>query len=207
MQTANPKTAQTIHGGNTHTTANKVKQPSLKATHTHGIASTSAAPAWAQLSFVKVKRHGDYYVCSDWLAVPNEAYADGWVTGYKAMAELMALTRTHRGAGMAHAVRSVMEAAMLELAKPVNNDTPDKRGAACAVMHCMAQFVMSVDMVSTGGNRCLPVKYWLQANIQETERNNALWAETKAKEKADWVQRMKAAKAAKKAARAVEVAA
>lgn len=155
---------------------------------------------------MKVKRQGDYYVCSDWLAVPNEAYGDGWVTGYKAMAELMALSRTSGGIGIEHAVRSVMEAAMLELAKPMSN-TPDKRGAANAVMHCMAQFVMSVDMAAIGGNRCLPVRRWLRSQIEATERNNALYAESLAKEKAAWVQRMKAAKAAKKAALKSEVAA
>jgi len=190
---------------------------STKAPKLAQVASTALdRPAWASLSFIKTKptRYGVDVL--DWLNVPAQTYGEGWITGLRVMDELMAhinACRTGGRYGAEHALQSVIAAACAELAKPMSTcgEGRDKRGAAQAVMHCLTRFMVSVDMVSTGGNRCLPVRQWLRHEIDYQTRMHAELAQEEAERKAAWAKRMQAARKAKKQAKAasqgVEVAA
>lgn len=227
MQTTIPKTARTLHGGNTPTTSNTaevrrvrtapgelsewqpVPQPvqrsapavvpvTVKPSKLAQVASTALnLPAWAGLSFIKTKQTRYGIECLDWLHVPAQTYSEGWVTGLRVMDELMALTKTHRNHGAEHALQSVIAAACTELEKPIAAGR-SKRGAAQAVIHCMGRFMVAVDMVFTQGNRCLPVRQWLRHEIDYQTRMNADLAQEEADKRAEFVQRMKDARAAKR---------
>ena len=150
MQTANPKTAQTTTGGNTHTTyqapevrrvrtapgqlsdwqeapqaAPAVVPVTVKPRKVAQVAASVAnRPAWADLTFIKTRytRYGTE--CLDWLAVPLQTYSEGWITGLRVMDELMAHVNATRASGQhygaEHALQSVIAAACAELTKPMS---------------------------------------------------------------------------------------
>lgn len=175
------------------------------------IASTAhALPSWAGLSFIQTRRTRYGLECTDWLAVPDQTHGEGWATGLKVVAELLAYAQTTRASvcgihhGIEYAVQEVMAAAGAVLATPEATHRAkggSKHGAAGAVLHCMARLVLSADMVNMGGNRCAPVAQWLRCEVQRQTQCNEQVAQIEARDRAAWAQKMQTARRAKQAAR------
>lgn len=199
MQTANPKTAQTFTAATLPTTAStrtpsaSTASPKPKHVYTPGIASTTEAPAWTQLSFVKIKRHRARYVCADWFAVPDQSYSEGNETGLKVMAELLAMAcdPTQPQGAKERAMRMVLEAATLEEAKPTTQ-APSKRGAAVAVLQTFGTMMVAA-------SQQLNVQRWIRGEIARGQALRAQIATEEAEDRAAFTQRMKLARAAKRA--------
>jgi hypothetical protein len=151
----------------------------------------------AELSFVKRKWCGrsKFHAVTDWLDVPLEEYGAGNITGYRVTAELMAWASKYpdfRG----HALQSTLGAAYAVLAQPHTFGKPSKRGAAVGIVNAMIGFLEFAAVNSKHGEYC-------ERHIAESQKHQARRSEQDAIEKAQFVERMKAARAAKRAAKAV----
>lgn len=200
-------------GGNTRisslmsATAPAVVPVSAKRPRRVQVASTThSAPAWVCLSFIETRTSRQGTHCVDWFAVPEQDYCAGWATGLQVVGELMSFAQRHPAPAL-HAVQSVMCAAALVAAKPITKHL-DKHGAAAAVLHCFTRFMLSADMVSAGGGRCLAIPQWLTLEAAQHTQFMAEAEREGARRKAEFVARMQAARRGKRqAARVLEVAA
>lgn len=118
--------------------------------------------------------------------VPAEDYHAGHVTGYHCAAEL--LEAIGRGYGPHIGVPHIIEAAIQARDEPCGK--PSRRGAGSA-------FMTIVGDALTFMARHSKHKEFMAAKIAEAERLRAGMAELKAKEKAAFVERMKAARRSK----------
>ena len=153
-------------------------------------------PAYASLSFVRggIGRFG--WTSTDLFAVPDEEHGDGWMTGLRAFQELQQFIQTQpqdpREIGLAHFVQWVLEEAF-KLCDTAKVGVKSKRGAACAFTHCAGRFLLSSLRADTGR--------YMAATIATNQTQRDLISAHDAKKRAAFVERMRAARAAKRVAR------
>lgn len=119
--------------------------------------------------------------------VPAEDYYAGSVTGYRCAAEL--LDALARGYGPHFVKQHVIKAALQASDEPYGK--PSRRGAGTAFMEVIEGALTFMAKHSRH-------KEFMAAKIAEAERLQATMAELEAKEKAAFVERMKAGRAAKR---------
>ena len=119
--------------------------------------------------------------------VPQEDFYSGCVTGYRCAAEL--LDALARGYGPRINRQSVIEGALMACAEPCGK--PSRRSAGFA-------FIAIVEEALTFMAKQSRHKEFMAAKIAEAEQLRTAMAVLEAKEKAVFVERMKAAKAAKR---------
>ena len=119
--------------------------------------------------------------------VPAEDYYSGSVTGYRCAAEL--LDALARGYGPHIIKQHVIKAALQASDEPYGK--PSRRGAGTAFMEVIEGALTFMAKHSRH-------KEFMAAKIAEVERLQATMAELEAKEKAAFVERMKAGRAAKR---------
>lgn len=119
--------------------------------------------------------------------VPAEDYYAGCVTGYRCAAEL--LYALARGYGPHFVKQHVIKAALQAREEPYGK--PSRRGAGTAFMEVIGEAVTFMAKHSRH-------REFMAAKIAEAERLQATMAELDAKEKAAFVERMKAGRAAKR---------
>ena len=154
-------------------------------------------PPYASLSFVRGKptRHG--WTATDLFAVPEQEYGDGWITGLRAFQELQqfikAQPQDESHIGLAHWTLWVIEAAFK--AREADRDTKgkSKRSAACAFTQCVGQFVNAMLRANDG-------RYMAEV-IACHQKTTDHFKERDAQQRAAFIARMQAARAAKRAAR------
>jgi hypothetical protein len=167
-----------------------------------GNQTIETAPAWTQLSFVKYTVKRGQYVANDWLNVPSETYVNGCITGYRVAGELMAWAKKLNRDGARFTVQNVLEAAQAVMLIPT--DTPIqigkecKRGAAAMVVWALLDFVLFAANEADCAGYCERA-----ANRISDYRENENKRE--AAERVEFVERMRAARAAKRNLRAVSV--
>jgi hypothetical protein len=137
------------------------------------IAAMCTAPALLNgLSFVRA-RPG-----YDWLAVPDEPYTTGVVTGVSVVHELLSTARSddEEDNELDHAFEYLIEAACAELAKPHcgGPDTKGRRGAAVGVMYSVSRLLASATVAKTDDGETMPALAWLQAEICSHLKNNRI---------------------------------
>lgn len=125
--------------------------------------------------------------------VPVEQFTDGLLTGYRCAAELMATLKKRDRCGPAIHLSKVIEA-VIEAGKD-SASKPGRAGASVAFMEVVTDAVKF--MADYGETAPL-----LAAKIKDAEKGCAYWAALQATERADFVQRMKAAREAKRRTRA-----
>lgn len=122
--------------------------------------------------------------------VPSEGYAAGRITGYRCAAELLKVLQ--RGYGPHVPLRDIIREAV-----SVKNGVygaADRWGAACGFMDVIEE---AVTFLAKHGQHA----DWVARKIKSEEESTAWLAERDAKEKAAFVERMRQARAAKRAAR------
>ncbi len=152
---------------------NHTTSPTTGTTTDAAIAAMRTAPAlWNGLSFVRA-RPG-----YDWLAVPNEPFTTGVVTGVSVVHELLSTTRSadEEADELDHAFEYLIEAACAELAKPNRSgpDIKDRRGAAVGVMYSVSRLLASATVAKTDEGETMPALAWLQAEICSHLKNNRI---------------------------------
>ena len=118
--------------------------------------------------------------------VPQEDFYSGCVTGYRCAAEL--LDALARGYGPHITKQHVIKAALQASDEPYSK--PSRRGAGSAFMEIVGEALTFMARHSLHGQ-------YMAAKIAEAERLQATMAELDAKEKAAFVERMKAARLSK----------
>lgn len=124
--------------------------------------------------------------------VPEEKYADGRITGLRCAAEL--LEALQRGYGPHISLRDVIREAINVKFERGGGDNASRWGAACGFMGVIEE---SVKFLAEHGRHA----DWIAKKIEKEERYLAHCAERDAQEKAAFVERMRKARAAKRAAR------
>ena len=165
-------------------------------------ASPTTTPDHHTLSFVRVEHHGKRQQrLTTWFNVPAETYGAGNITGYKIAAEFMAWLKnqpSNYSTGLC--VREVLKAAFEALEEPSQFDKPDRRGCAVTFTEAMTAFLMFAaihcDHQSFLSAKAQRYADWARESAQsDIERNLATG------------QRLAAARAAKRAAKAMEAGA
>lgn len=175
-----------------------MKTSITKSARTNGTQTMPPAPSWANLSFVTHRYDGrtKHHRVTDWLDVPLETYLAGGITGYRVVDELMAWAKQHPSE-CRWTLQSVLEAAQAVLAQPTEILVQvDKRGAAAMVVWAMMDFLKFAALHADHAGYC----------NREIAGNLAFQAgDTKriADKRREFVQRMQAARAAKKFASVV----
>lgn len=123
--------------------------------------------------------------------VPAEDYAAGYITGYRCAGEL--LTALQRGYGPHIALNRILEEVMTAIKEPYG--TRGRAGAASAFVSVVEEALKFF------AKHALHAKF-IGERIASAEISHAYCVEQEAKEKAAFVERMKAAKAAKRLAAA-----
>lgn len=122
--------------------------------------------------------------------VPAEDYGQGRITGYRCASEL--LDALKRGYGPHIDLGRIIEDAIKTAPEGFGRNT--RYGAATALLD-MVQ--MAVKFLATNGQ----YEGWIARCIEREEKNKAYWGEQEAKKKAEFVERMRSARAAKRAVR------
>ncbi|WP_027996995.1 hypothetical protein [Simplicispira psychrophila] len=140
------------------------------------------------LSFIteEISRNGGFAGVRSF-DVPAEEHGAGYITGYRCAAEL--LQALQRGYGPHISVRDITEAAMQ--ASNEKSGTASRRSAGYGFLAVLEDALRFTAQNSNHGLH-------IAQQIAEAERMNARNAEQDAREKAAFVQRMKAAKAEKR---------
>jgi hypothetical protein len=182
---------------NTTTTNSKPTQAvtvTTKARRVRKSAATAhAIPAHAKLSFVQgtITRFG--WHASNWFAVPDEEYTDGFMTGLKAFQELQQFVKSQgETRGTPFQVQWVLEEAF----KARNSGTANgksKRGAAEAFIQCAAAYLTAMMARDSG-------RYVGDRMAQQQATADYFQAKA-AQDRVKFIERMQAARAAKRAAR------
>ena len=171
------------------TTGVKVQHPVIR--HADGRRTRRGA-----LSFftIKLNRLG-HWESEDLFDVPDENVSDGLVTGYRCAAELMAELKEN-------GTENVSIIRLLEAVTKASQERGYKKGrwgAASAFMfviaECMNFTAKHADMAK-----------WLELKVAEAEKSRDFFEGLKAKERADFAVRMKAARQAKRLKPGAEVA-
>lgn len=151
-------------------------------------------PAYSTLSFVKYERASkEHHRVTNWFNVPDEQYGDGNITGYMAISEFAQWAKDNPE-GCHWAVRGIItEIVRIEGERHEYADL-DKIGAAAMFMGGIVSAV-----VFFAGHA--DFKPFFNASILRLLEFKKKEAFSAAKEKADFVVRMKAARAAKKVAK------
>ena len=150
---------------------------------------TTPEPAYASLSFVRrYKLPRQRYLRVDWFSPPDEEYGDGNITGYKAALEFFQFLKTNPDDQVI--ARDVIQAVARVFSDDHDLYAKDKRGATVTFLEGI---VSAVQFMARRGN----FDQFFADRIQEQLAYRADAAERLAKEKAYFVVRMKAARAAK----------
>jgi hypothetical protein len=169
-----------------------------KARHTRQPATTeSDRPDYADLSFVRGKATRYGWTSTDLFAVPEQDYGDGWITGLRAFQELQQLVKTQpqgdHDVGLAHYVQWILEAAFKAVEADRDTKGKSKRGAACAFTQCAGQFLLAMLRANDG-------RY--MADVIDCHQKTTDYFKVRdAQQRAAFIARMQAARAAKRAAR------
>lgn len=125
-----------------------------------------------------------------WFDVPAQDYAEGPATGYRCAAELLAAL------ALGHGPQIPTSHILEEVAKAKNEDFNgiNRRAAASAFLEIMGDALTF--FARHGAHRA-----WIDKKIARAEQDAQKIAERQAIERAAFVERMKAAKAAKRTAR------
>lgn len=187
-----------IRKGSKGTQAPQAVPVTTKARRTPSSAATEASrPPHADLSFVRGKatRHG--WTSVDLFDVPEQEYGDGWVTGLLAFQELQQFVKTQpqdgQDVGLAHWVQWVIEAAFKASEAAKDTQGKSKRAAACAFTQCAGQFLLAMLRANDG-------RYMTEVITRHQETTDHFKARD-AQQRAAFIARMQAARAAKRAAR------
>jgi hypothetical protein len=153
------------------------------------------APPWTQLSFVKYSENRSGYIVDDYLNVPNETYGAGCVTGYRVAGELMAWAKKTNRDYARFTIQSVFETAQAVMAVPTDTplqiDKECKRGAAAMVVWAIMDFLLFAANEADCLGFCER-----EANRINDYREREV--KRKAAERVEFVERMRAARAAKR---------
>ena len=169
-----------------------------KARHTRQPATNeSDRPAYADLSFVRGKATRYGWGHTDLFAVPDEEYGDGWITGLRAFQELQQLIKAQpkgdHDVGLAHWVQWIIEAAFKASEADKDTKGKSKRSAACAFTQCAGQFLLAMLRANDG-------RYMAEV-IDCHQKTTDHFKARDAQQRAAFIARMQAARAAKRAAR------
>lgn len=153
-------------------------------------------PAYSKLSFVKYERTSkEHHRVANWFNVPDEEYGAGNITGYLAMSEFAQWIKDNPNE-TEWVVKSVITEVVRIFEERHALDKLDRIGAAVTFFDGIKSAVVFFA-------KHAEIKTFFNALIQrqlEFKKNEAFAV---AKEKADFVVRMKAARAAKKATKQV----
>jgi hypothetical protein len=146
---------------------------------------------FSKLSFVK--RRWDVrarmHRVTDWLDVPPEGVAVGHITGYRVSNELVTWAKEHPDTSR-HAFESVIGAAIAAIAQP-SSGNDSKRWAASTVLCSLMDLLTFAASHADHGEYC-------ERNIKSSLETRAWLDERDALERVQFVERMKAARAAKR---------
>lgn len=156
-------------------------------------ATAHTRPAHAELSFVQgtVTRYG--WHASNWFAVPDEEYLDGTMTGLKAFQELQQFVKSQ---GDTHGTEFLVQWVLEEAFKASDSGTANgksKRGAACAFIRCAAAHLTAMMARDSG-------RYVVDRLAQQQATADYFQSKA-AQDRVKFIERMQAARAAKRAAR------
>lgn len=129
-----------------------------------------------------------------WFDVPDEDYNEGWGTGLEAAGLILA--KLQADGEMSFEISQTIRQIFAEQAKPITR-TPSKRGAASAAISVLEGMLLS-------STRHLKWDSWLNSKLRAREKDMSWLRDEQAKERQAFVDRMKAARAAKRAARQAE---
>lgn len=133
----------------------------------------------------------------DWFDVPAENYGNGYVTGLNAAREFALMARTAPGSfgPVSHLVTEVAQHCLSDSNHA--GESESRRGAACAFLSVVAAaFDAAAQRFDLDG--------YIVGKLAEIERADKFFAARQARQRADFVQRMLTAKAAKRAASQAE---
>ncbi|MBS3996113.1 MAG: hypothetical protein KGZ67_02060 [Hydrogenophaga sp.] len=171
------------------TKAQRVRKPQTAST-------VQNRPPYTHLSFIECHTSRGSWRVSDWFAVPDEDYGDGWMTGLRAFQELQQFIKTQpvsaRGFGPDYHIRQTLDAAFKAMENP-SVGVKGKRGAACAFTQCVLGFLLPMLRMDTGRFMVEAIAYQQELDDQANARE--------AQERAAFIERMRAARAAKRAER------
>lgn len=171
------------------TKARRVRKPQTAST-------VQERPPYTSLSFIKCHASRGHWRVSDWFAVPDEGYCDGWMTGLRAFQELQQFVKTQpvsaRDIGLTFYIYETLKVAVKARENP-RVGVKSKCGAACAFTRCVLDFMLPMLRADTGRFMVSAIAHQQEAN----ERANA----RKAQEREAFIERMRAARAAKRAKR------
>lgn len=167
----------------------------------HALHSFAKPAAYVDANGVRKRRDGVSFITSEvgrnggckkyrWFDVPDEEHGAGQITGYRAAGEL--LEALARGYGPNISVGHILKEVFTASDESYSN--PSRRGAAAAFAWVLDDALKFFAKNAKHGP-------WLDGKVAQTERTNAYFAQQAENQKAEFTQRMKAAKAAKKAAR------
>jgi len=123
--------------------------------------------------------------------VPNEGYAEGWVTGVRTASLLLrALEREPSSIRLKHILREAIKEASAICSESKIERRPDRRGAATAFL------VIVQDIVAAGAGG---TARYLASRLAEAQRSADIWRNLEEQGRSDFVNRMRAAKTAKAA--------
>lgn len=168
-----------------------------KTQRTPSAATETTRPAYADLSFVRGKATRYGWTLTDLFDVPEQEYSDGWITGLRAFQELQQFIKAQpqddHHIGLAHYVQWIIEAAFK--AREADRDTKgkSKRSAACAFTQCAGQFLMAMLRANDG-------RYMADV-IASHQKTTDYFKARDEQQRAAFIARMQAARAAKRAAR------
>lgn len=140
-----------------------------------------------ELSCYRMGKRGTH---DEFFAVPAENYCSGAVTGIKVFREVLDAMKAEDSG---HAV--ILWRILADMGAALNENGKSRHGAAATIAHLMTDALL---YFSKNAN----VEQWLDAKLDQAEKDKVYWNEKEAKEKAEFVQRMKAAKQARSAAKA-----
>lgn len=158
--------------------------------------SEADRPPYAALSFVRGKPTRYGWASTDLFAVPDEGFGDGYLTGLRAFQELQQFIKAQPQDAecmLASCVQWMFEEAFTarEAAKKARGKS--KHGAAAAFTTCAGKFLLAMLKADTGRHMAETVAahqgYVEKSRVRDTQ------------ERAAFTERMRVAKAAKRAAR------
>lgn len=123
----------------------------------------------------------------NFFAVPDEDYGSGVVTGTKLFKEILDAVKAEDNG---HAV--ILWRILQDMGVALGEDGISRKGAANTIASLMGDALLYF-------SRNANYAQWLDAKLDQAEKDKVCWDEIEAKHKAAFVQRMKAAKQAKSA--------
>lgn len=149
-----------------------------------------APPAYSKLSFVKYERTSkEYYRVTNWFNVPDEEYGDGNITGFMAVSELAQWVKDNPDSEWE--IKEVIAEAMRIREGGYVQDKLDKRGAAVTFLNGITSAVMFL------ANHADFKTHFNALILRQLEFKN-MEAFAIAKDKVDFVVRMKAGRETKR---------